>query len=368
MLSCICLEPEEEGELPQNVDSPLQKHHAYPPTAPSSVISETDSPRTIEKRRLRDKIVIYTGALGSKDLCDDSDYHDDQSEFSEDGFEYQSDDLFAPVEGQQVEWKWPKDYRPLDSILRDAEKLDAITEVQRRIGVAPKNYMKMAKMTNFSLDKHAIVRYLEGNQWKVDNVAERIIETIEWRVSFGLPTTCHATLRTELATGKFFCHGFAKDGRPVVYMMLGNENTWSAEGNTATVIYTLERAIESMQAQVTEAVYIIDCEGVGLTTAPATAFVSQLISVIGKHYPRRMGQIFICNVSSVFYFIWNVVSLSLAEMTVKKIQILTDDIEEMKTRMGEFVALENLHPKYGGSAEFSFHVDSYLRQHRKLVK
>jgi len=162
MLSCICLEPEEEGELPQNVDSPLQKHHAYPPTAPSSVISETDSPRTIEKRRLRDKIVIYTGALGSKDLCDDSDYHDDQSEFSEDGFEYQSDDLFAPVEGQQVEWKWPKDYRPLDSILRDAEKLDAITEVQRRIGVAPKNYMKMAKMTNFSLDKHAIVRYLEG--------------------------------------------------------------------------------------------------------------------------------------------------------------------------------------------------------------
>ena len=79
-----------------------------------------------------------------------------------------------------------------------------------------------------------------------------------------------------------------------------------------------------MQAQVTEALRCTsstDCEGVGLTTAPATAFVSQLISVIGKHYPCRMGQIFICNVSAVFYFIWNVVSLSLAEMTVKKIQM-----------------------------------------------
>jgi hypothetical protein len=145
-----------------------------------------------------------------------------------------------------------------------------------------------------------------------------------------------------LETGKFFCHGYALDGRPVVYLLLGKENTWSAEGNTAAVIYTLERAIASMKSQVQEAVYVIDCEGVGLTTAPATAFVAQLISVIGKHYPRRMGQIFICNVSSVFYFIWNVVSLSLAEMTVKKIQILTSDIEDMKTRIGTGVCINYL--------------------------
>ena len=125
--------------------------------------------------------------------------------------------------------------------------------------------------------------------------------------------------------------------------MLGKENTWSADGNTAAVIYTLERAIASMQAQVQEAVYVIDCQGVGLTTAPATAFVAQLISVIGKHYPRRMGQIFICNVSPVFYFIWNVISLSLAEMTVKKIQILTSDIAFMRKQIGKaYVFIDTL--------------------------
>jgi hypothetical protein len=112
---------------------------------------------------------------------------------------------------------WPKGYQPLDSVLCDKAKLDAITEVQRRIGVAKKNYMKMAKKTNFSLDKHTIVRYLEGkmtifinqsmlqdlryhkniigNLWQVDNVTERIIETIEWRVSFGLPTLSHSLVR-----------------------------------------------------------------------------------------------------------------------------------------------------------------------------
>ena len=40
--------------------------------------------------------------------------------------------------------------------------MDAITEVQRRIGIAKKNYVKLAKKTNFSLDKCTICRYLEG--------------------------------------------------------------------------------------------------------------------------------------------------------------------------------------------------------------
>ena len=130
----------------------------------------------------------------------------------------------------------------------------------------------------------------------------------------------------------------------MVYLLLGKENTWSADGNTAAVVYTIERAISSMQYQVQDSVYIIDCADVGLTNAPATSFVAQLIGVLGKHYPKRMGQIFICNVSSVFYFVWNVVSLSLAEMTVKKIQILTSDIDEMRTRIGmcEVFSLQSL--------------------------
>lgn len=69
--------------------------------------------------------------------------------------------LCCAVENQ-IEWRWPKGYVPLECVLQDRTKLDAITEVQRRLGVAPKNYMRMAQSTNFALDKHTIVRYLEG--------------------------------------------------------------------------------------------------------------------------------------------------------------------------------------------------------------
>ena len=32
------------------------------------------------------------------------------------------------------------------------------------------------------------LRYCSANLWQVGNVDEKIMETIEWRVSFGLPT------------------------------------------------------------------------------------------------------------------------------------------------------------------------------------
>ena len=34
-----------------------------------------------------------------------------------------------------------------------------------------------------------------GNLWQVDGVAERIMETVEWRMSFGLPAVEHSLVR-----------------------------------------------------------------------------------------------------------------------------------------------------------------------------
>lgn len=45
-----------------------------------------------ERKKLRDKVTIFTGALGSRDECDDEEGEED--DFSEDGFEYQEDGLF----------------------------------------------------------------------------------------------------------------------------------------------------------------------------------------------------------------------------------------------------------------------------------
>jgi hypothetical protein len=101
MLSCICLEPEdEERELPlQDHGSPLQSLPAARLQEQAGAIgtrTDNSSPQTgsKERKKLRDKVVIYTGALGSRDTCDESAHYDQSDCSDDDGFEYQADNLF----------------------------------------------------------------------------------------------------------------------------------------------------------------------------------------------------------------------------------------------------------------------------------
>jgi hypothetical protein len=99
MLSCICLEPEEEVGLEQAIEIQTETDIA-PPTA--LLIAHSSSsrkgPQEKERKKLRDKVTIFTGALGSKDECEDYEDYADSSGSDEDGFEYQADELFDPGE------------------------------------------------------------------------------------------------------------------------------------------------------------------------------------------------------------------------------------------------------------------------------
>lgn len=145
-------------------------------------------------------------------------------------------------------------------------------------------------------------------------------------------------MRKELMTGKFYVKGLSKNGRPIVYIRIGRENTWDPRGNLMALVYSIERAVSQMGSNTCEMVAIVDCAGVGMMNAPSTAFIKLAIEVMGKHYPRRNGQVFIVNVSSVFYMVWNLISITLTEVTKKKIQILTSDVTEMRTQIGKLLS------------------------------
>ena len=163
-----------------------------------------------------------------------------------------------------------------------------------------------------------------------------ILDTLNWRIDFPLPFVDKNLLKVELTTGKHFVHGKTKAGNPVVYICPGKENTWDAKSNVISLVYTIERAAQSMDDHCMDLVCIVDCAGVGVMTAPSTAFIREVVDVLGKHMPRRLGKMFVCNVSSIFYFLWNVISTTLSEMTLQKIQILNDSKESMKAAIGKY--------------------------------
>ena len=109
-----------------------------------------------------------------------------------------------------------------------------------------------------------------------------------------------------------------------------------------------------------ELICLLDAKDLGMMNAPSIQFIGETIEVLSRHYPKRMGQLFVVNVSSIVYFFWDLFSMTLSEVTRKKIQFVTDDKEEMRRRIGEFIGVEELLPEFGGSRVDVFDMKSYL--------
>jgi len=330
--SCVCVE-----DTIIDDDPPLY-HHAY---------------------NARDKFVIFTGPHGSPEDNEEVDHA--LNNFG-----------MHNRKGHRIEhdWQWPEGFIPRDDFLTDPRKVSMIETFQHAIDDDDIDYHALAAQSDFPLDKKTLIRYLEAYQWADAppgrGYADRLKDTIQWRANFPLPVTNYNLLRTELATGKNFTHGKSRDGRPIIYIFVARENTWHADNNVTTLVYTLERAIASMDMNTLETIVIIDCKDITLSNAPSTTFLSLVVDIMGRHLPRRNGQIFVCNVSSMFYFIWNVISAPLSEVAKSKVRILTSDQDLIRNEIGKCVDLDELLPEFGGNSKYQFDVDMYLQSDPRL--
>ncbi len=245
-----------------------------------------------------------------------------------------------------------KNWTPLDN-LKDEDAIEF-------------DVWELAKQADFEMNKRTVWRYHESSLWgplcKKRPHYEAILETMRWRYMTNFPINNMEKLKKELATSKMFQMGHALDGRPLLFLFLARENTWEPKANQQTLLYTMERCIKTMPPDKNELICLIDAKDLGMMNAPAMQFIVETIDILNKHYPRRMGQLFVINVSSIVFWFWDLVSMSLSEVTRKKIQFLTDDKEEMRTRIGEFISMDQLLPEFGGSREESkcFDLEEYL--------
>ncbi len=291
-------------------------------------------------------------------------------------------------------WKYPEGFSPPGTVRTDANKKLMMRRTQKlleeQVIRLPKNKSTemnknwtpldtlkdedavefncwdLAKESNFELNKRTVWRYHESSLWaplcKKRPHYEAILETMRWRYMTGFPINDMELLKSELATSKMFHMGYSLDGKPLLFLFLSRENTWNPKANMQTLLYTMERCIKMMPPDKNELICLIDAKDLGMMNAPALQFIVETIDVLNKHYPRRMGQLFVINVSSIVFWFWDLVSMSLSEVTRKKIQFLTDSKEEMKVRIGEFIGMDQLLPEFGGSRDESecFDLDDYL--------
>jgi len=84
-----------------------------------------------------------------------------------------------------------------------------------------------------------IARYMRATKWKFEDAQRRIKGTLEWRRDFKPDLIPPEEVRVESETGKIIITGFDCDGRPIIYMRPGRENTQTSPRQLRHLVFCL---------------------------------------------------------------------------------------------------------------------------------
>lgn len=217
--------------------------------------------------------------------------------------------------------------------------------------------LKKASDTGMTITPHLVFRYFESVEWSDKYhgkpVVEAIVETIEWRHSFGI-TKLDTTTITPLLQKRLGYTSVSTDkhGRVIMYLKIGrNDKMQTAEVYQKHMMYIVERADrQSINGGSGEFFAIVDLHGLTWGTCPPMGMLKDAISLLKKHYPYRLGGIFIVNAPGLFNWIWNLLRPFMPARALGKTFVL--DKKDKKANpvqvMDEKLGLANIEESYGG--------------------
>jgi hypothetical protein len=129
------------------------------------------------------------------------------------------------------------------------------------------------------------------------------------------------TIAHENATGKIYCRGYDKQGRAILYLTPGRENSNNELDNMRHLVYHLERAIACTQRKSgrSKVCIVIGYQGFTLSKAPPMATTRHTLAILQNHYPERMFRAYICDPPLVFRTFWSIIKHFVDPMTLEKI-------------------------------------------------
>jgi hypothetical protein len=86
-------------------------------------------------------------------------------------------------------------------------------------------------------------RYANAVKWDLNMAKKRAADTLQWRREFKPDLLVPDEVKKEGETGKHVISGFDNEGRPVLYLRPGRENTDANPQQVRYLVWSLERAI-----------------------------------------------------------------------------------------------------------------------------
>lgn len=199
-----------------------------------------------------------------------------------------------------------------------------------------------------------IPRYMRASKWNDSDAQKRIKATLEWRRDFKPDLIPPDEVKIESQTGKIIITGFDRDGRPIIYMRPGRENTETSPRQLRHLVWCLERAKDLMPLGQESLVIIVDYASATLRTNPSISIASKVLNILQKHYVETLGRALIVNLPRLLSFFYKGISPFLDPVTRDKMRF--------NPNLLDLIPDSHLDADFGGSYNFEFDPESYWNQ------
>lgn len=200
-----------------------------------------------------------------------------------------------------------------------------------------------------------IARYMRAAKWKYEDAQRRIVNTMEWRRDYKPDLIPPEEVRIESETGKIILTGFDTDGRPIIYMRPGRENTQTSPRQLRHLCFILERARDMLPEHQDSIVIIVDYKTTTLRTNPSISVARKVLTILQHHYVETLGRAIVVNLPYLLSFFYKGISPFLDPVTRDKMRFNPSNLLEL-------IPSEHLDADFGGEYSYEFEPASYWQQ------
>lgn len=205
-------------------------------------------------------------------------------------------------------------------------------------------------------------RYLEARNWNVEKSKKMLEETLKWRSTFKPEEIRWNEVAIEGETGKIYRANFHdRNGRSVLILRPGMQNTTSMDNQMRHLVYLLENAILNLPEGQEQMSWLIDFTGWSITNNVPIKSARETINILQNHYPERLAIAFLYNPPRIFEAFWKIVKYFLDAKTFQKVKFVypknKDSVELMRTYFDE----QNLPKEFGGKALLNYDYEEFSK-------
>ncbi|KAG1692624.1 CRAL-TRIO domain-containing protein C3H8.02 [Nymphon striatum] len=177
----------------------------------------------------------------------------------------------------------------------------------------------------------SLKRFLKGFQ-STDGAFQAIIKSNKWRKEYGVSELNEDTEVVQKYKKKniaMLMRHRDMEGRPIIYIPARNHNVHERDIDELTkfIVFILEEACKKCFEDVIDNLCIVfDLKDFSLNSMDYQ-FVKNLIWLLSKHYPERLGICVITNAPTLFSGCWTVIRGWLSDVTANKVKFVGNEIE-----------------------------------------